>query len=283
MKKILDIDSTQDRLWIDSNITYTQVPGWLHQVTRDLHLSVIKHDKNFDGTKYPVIFWFAGGAWMDIDYNIHLANLIDYARKGFVVVDVEYRDSNKAHFPSQLQDAKAAIRYIKSQTEKYQIDPNKIVAMGESAGGYLATMLGVTNSLQKFDIGSNLEYTSDINLAIPWSGVVDPLTTMQSTTTDTHDIIYQNLLGKRPDQALTLNKRANPLTYINQQTVPFLILHGTKDVVVPLSNAEELSNKLTENKILNELIVIKDAQHMDQKFWQPDITNLITKFIYKNI
>lgn len=283
MKKIIDVNLDQDRLLIDSNITYAQVPGWLHQTTRDLHLSIIRHDKRFDEKKFPVIFWFSGGAWMDIDYNIHLANLIDYARKGFVIVDVEYRDSNKVRFPGQLQDVKAAIRYIKSQSEKYQIDTKKIIAMGESAEGYLATMLGVTNGIEKFDVGQNLNYSSNINLVVTWSGVVDPLTTMQSTLNDTHDLIYQNFLGKKPDQAPTLNKRANPLEYINSQTVPFFILHGTEDSIVPLINADRLNNKLSDNNIPTEFIVVRDAKHMDPRFWQPRITNLVTEFISQYI
>lgn len=155
--------------------------------------------------------------------------------------------------------------------------------MGESAGGYLATMLGVTNELAKFDVGENLDYNSNINLAIPWSGVVDPLTTMQSTLDDNHDFIYQNLLGKRPDKAPTLNQRANPLSYINQNTVPFFILHGNADTIVPISNAEQLYDTLQKNNIPADFYTVEKAQHMDKRFWQPPITKLITTFIINNI
>lgn len=283
MKHEIELPYQPDILQIDSDLTYTQVPGWLNQTTRDLHLSVIRHQKRFDDHKFPVIFWFAGGAWMDVDYNIHLANLTAYAQKGFVIIDVEYRDSNKVKFPGQLEDAKAAIRYIKKNALKFQIDPDKIIVMGESAGGHLASMLGVTNGLKKFDVGDNLEFNSDVNLAIPWSGVVDPLTTMRSNLTDDHNFMYRNFLGKKPDQSQVLNDRANPLKYIDQQTVPFLILHGTDDSIVPVSNAEQLAQTLTEHKIINELYEVKDAKHMDPKFWRPEIRQLIVDFIKTNL
>ncbi|KRN99709.1 alpha/beta hydrolase [Companilactobacillus kimchiensis] len=268
MKHIIEVPIQQDPLIIDSDITYTQVPGWLGQTTRDLHLSIIRHPKRYDDRLYPVIFWFAGGAWMDVDYNVHLANLVDYAHQGFVIVSVEYRDSNKVKFPGQLEDAQAAINYLKKHAQDYQIDPQKIIAMGQSAGGHLASMLGVHHN---------------VNLAIPWYGVVDPLTTMNSNLTTSHELIYQNFLGKRPDVSPTLNDRANPLKFITDKTVPFLILHGLDDQIVPVSNSEQLYQKLLDNEVPVEMYLVRNAGHMDNRFWQPTITNLVINFINQYI
>lgn len=283
MKKIIEVPITSDFLIIDSDITYTQVPGWLNKTTRDLHLSIIRHAKTFDDQKFPVIFWFGGGSWMDVDYNVYLANLVDYAKAGFVIVSVEYRDSNKVKFPGQLEDAKAAIRYIKKHAANFQIDPNKIIAMGESAGGHLTSMLGVTNDQPRFDTDDNKEFNSQINLAIPWYGVVDPLAAMQHNPTEGRKLVYQNLLGKRPDLSPTLDDRANPLKYIDDNTVPFLILHGTDDTIVPVSTSEELYQSLLDCHIKAELLEIKHAKHMDQRFWQPEVTQMVVNFIQRNI
>ncbi|WP_323082316.1 alpha/beta hydrolase [Limosilactobacillus reuteri] len=122
MKHTLKVDQVRDGLWLDSDITYTQVPGWLGNTTRDLKLSVIRHFQTNDDTRYPVIFWFAGGGWMDTDPNVHLPNLVDFARHGYIVVGVEYRDSNKVQFPGQLEDAKAAIRYIRANAKRFQTE-----------------------------------------------------------------------------------------------------------------------------------------------------------------
>lgn len=80
---------------------------------------------------------------MDTDHNVHLPDLVDLAHAGYIVVGVEYRDSNKVQFPGQLEDAKAAVRYLRANADRFQADPNRFVAMGESAGGHLASMLGL--------------------------------------------------------------------------------------------------------------------------------------------
>lgn len=281
MKYKVDIPLERDGLWLDSNLTYTQVPGWLGKTTRDLKLSVIRHFAKAGSKRFPVIFWFAGGGWMDTDHNIYLPNLVDFARRGFIVVGVEYRDSNKVSFPGQLEDAKAAIRYVRANADKFQANPKKFIAMGESAGGHLASMLGVTNGQKKFDVGNNLNVSSDIQAAIPWYGVVDPLTAKQGSTSNDFDFVYRNLLGAEPESAPQLDQQANPLTYINQQTVPFLILHGDQDVVVPFKDSERLYQKLIDNQIPADLYQIKNAGHMDLKFLQPAVFKIIEKFLVR--
>lgn len=282
MKKEIEVPITRDGLWLDSDITYAQVPGWLGNSTRDLKLSVIRHFPNEDeNTKYPVIFWFAGGGWMDVDHNIHLPNLVDLARKGYVIVSVEYRDSNKINFPGQLNDAKAAIRYMRKNACKFQIDPERFVAMGESAGGHLASMLGVTNDIDKFDVGENLEFMSDVKVSIPLYGVVDPLTAKNGSLSNDFDFVYRNLLGAEPEDNKDLDAAANPLTYINDKTVPFLIFHGDKDVVVPIEDGEKLYDTLIEHNAKADFYKIKGAGHMDIRYWQPEIVDIISDFLEK--
>lgn len=283
MKQTIDVDQVRDGLWLDANITYTQVPGWLGNTTRDLKLSVIRHFQTDDDKRYPVIFWFAGGGWMDTDQNVHLPNLVDFARHGYIIVGVEYRDSNKVQFPGQLEDAKAAIRYIRANAKRFQADPNRFVAMGESAGGHMASMLGVTNGLKQFDKGANLDYSSDIQVAVPFYGVVDPLSAKEGSATNDFDFVYRNLLGAEPEDALQLDAAANPLTYVNSQTTPFLILHGTEDVVVLIKDSERLYDKLVENNIPADLYEINGASHMDVKFMQPQVFKIIIEFLQKHL
>ena len=283
MEKEINVPITRDGLWLDSDITYAQVPGWLGNSTRDMKLSIIRHFQTNDDTTYPVIFWFGGGGWMDVDHNIHLPNLVDFARAGYVIVSVSYRDSNKVNFPGQLEDAKAAIRYIRKNAKKFQINPNKVIAMGESAGGHMASMLGVTNNQSRFDVGDNLEFSSDVNIAIPWYGVVDPLSAKQGSASNDFDFVYRNLLGSEPEVAPELDAQANPLTYINDKTVPFLILHGDKDEVVPIEDGKKLYNTLIDNNIKADFYQLTGAGHMDLKYWQPEIVEIILNFLKENL
>lgn len=134
---------------------------------------------------------------------------------------------------------------------------------------------------KRFDIGNNLNVSSDIQAAIPWYGVVDPLTAKQGSSSDDFDFVYRNLLGAEPESAPQLDQQANPLTYINQRTVPFLILHGDQDVVVPVQDSQRLYQKLIDNKVLADLYQIKNAGHMDLKFLQPTVFKIIAEFLAK--
>ncbi|WP_367341329.1 alpha/beta hydrolase fold domain-containing protein [Limosilactobacillus sp.] len=281
MKKTIDVDQTRDGLWMDTNITYAQVPGWLGNTTRDMKLTVIRHFQTGDNKRFPVIFWFAGGGWMDTDQNVHLPNLVDFANHGYIVVGVEYRDSNKVQFPGQLEDAKAAIRYMRANADRFQADPNRFAVLGESAGGHMASMLGVTNGIKKFDKGQYLNVSSDVQVAVPFYGVVDPLSAKQNSASDDFDFVYRNLLGAEPEDAPELDQAANPIHYIDDKTVPFLILHGTKDVVVPVSDSEKLYDTLRAHDVPADLYEINGASHMDAKFLQPQVLQIVMDFLAK--
>lgn len=283
MKKTIDVEPTRDGLWMDTNITYAQVPGWLGNTTRDLKLTVIRHFQTDDDRRFPVIFWFAGGGWMDTDQNVHLPNLVDFANNGYIVVGVEYRDSNKVQFPGQLEDAKAAIRYMRANANRFQADPNRFAAIGESAGGHMASMLGLTNGIKKFDKGQYLDVSSDVQAAVPFYGVVDPLSAKENSASDDFDFVYRNLLGAEPEDAPDLDQAANPLHYVNEHAVPFLILHGTDDVVVPPADSEKLYDALTAKHIPADLYMIKGASHMDVKFLQPQVLQIVMQFLDKHM
>lgn len=282
MKKTIKVTKQRAGLWQDNNVTYAQVPGWLGHSTRDLKLTVIRHFEQQEKT-LPLIVWFAGGGWMDVDQNVHLPNLVDFARAGFVVASVEYRHSNLANWPAQLEDAKAAIRYLKAHAAKYQINKEQVIVMGESAGGHLASMTALTNNMTEYDKGDYLNESSAVSQAIPWYGVVDPLSAKQKSASNDFDFVYRNLLGAEPEDAPKLDARADPLQFVGQNKVPFLILHGTKDAVVPVSDSEKLYASLTENGHPADLIELEGAEHMDELYMQPEISDLIINFIRTNL
>lgn len=284
MHKKISVTPTVRQLWLDSDITYAQVPGWLGNATRDLKLSVMRPVVNpaDPNATYPALVFFTGGGWMDTDHNIYLPNLVDYARAGYVVVGVEYRDSNKVTFPGQLADGKAAIRYLRAHAAHFGIDASKIAVMGESAGGHLASMLAVTNGIAKFDQGQYLDYSSEVQAAIPLYGVVDPLSAKQNSATNDFDFVYRNLLGQEPEAAPDLDAQANPLTYIDRKTTaPFLIFHGTDDQVVPVADSQTLYHALQAAGVSADFYEVTGAQHMDTRFYQPEIYRLVLAFLHK--
>ena len=282
MKKTIQVTPTRSGLWQDTDVTYAQVPGWLGHATLDLKLTVMRPFEHANQA-LPVIFWFGGGGWMAVDHNVHLPNLVDFVRAGFVVVSVAYRNSNQAIWPAPLVDAKSAIRYMKAHAAKYQIDPNRIVVMGESAGGHLASMVAVTNGLSQFDEGQYLDYTSEVQAAVPWYGVVNLLSAKQGSRTNDFDFVYRNILGADPETHTDLVAQADPQHFATATTVPFLLLHGTDDEVVPIEDSRQFYQCLTAKGVTADLIELEHAQHMDEQFMQPEIVTLIVDFLRRQL
>lgn len=139
MKEKLKINVTKPQYVQVSDITYAQVDSWYDHCRRDLKLDLI-YPEDMSDKRYPCIVWICGGGWMRIDKSAHLSYLSTLAHQGFVVCSVEYRTSNEGCYPMQIEDVKAAIRYLKAHADRYRIDKEHFGAMGESAGGFLTCM-----------------------------------------------------------------------------------------------------------------------------------------------
>ncbi len=272
---------------LDADVTYAQVPGWLGRTTRDLKLSVMRPL----GVEEPLpcLVWFCGGGWMDCDRNVHLPNLVDFVRAGYIVASAEYRDSNKGDFPMPLEDAKAAIRYLRANAGRWGIDPSRIGAAGESAGGHQACLLGLTGNVERFDVGAHLDQSSMVQAVVDYYGVVSPLTAKRDNASHAFDFVYRNLLGAEPEDAPDLVASANPEAYIADAVSseagcpPFLILQGTEDVVVPPADSVHLYESLIENGADAGLIEVEGAGHMDPAFWQPQMVDRVIDFLNRTL
>ena len=159
MKKVIQVAVKEPQYVVSTDVAFAQVDAWFGHTVRDLKLDVIYPEHT---EKRPCIVWICGGAWLQMSVSAHLAYLCDLAREGFVVASVQYRTSNEAVFPAQLEDVKAAIRYLKAHSERYGIDPERFGVMGESAGGHLTVMTALTGGHKEFDKGDYLEYSSGI-------------------------------------------------------------------------------------------------------------------------
>ena len=149
-----------------SDITYAQVDSWYDHCRRDLKLDLI-YPEDMSDKRYPCIVWICGGGWIRMDKSAHLSYLSTLAHQGFVVCSVEYRTSNEGCYPMQIEDVKAAIRYLKAHADRYRIDKEHFGAMGESAGGFLTCMAALDHDKAR-DVGEYLEESSSIQAACPW-------------------------------------------------------------------------------------------------------------------
>lgn len=287
MRETLNVTVEHAPLDLDTNITYAQVPGWLGRTTRDLKLSVMRPL----GIKEPLpcFVWFCGGGWMDCDCNVHLPNLVDIVRAGYVVASVEYRDSNKAAFPAPLEDAKAAIRYLRANASRWGIDVCRFAVAGESAGGHQASMLGVTGGVERFDVGAHLDQPSRVQAVVDYYGVVSPLTAKRDNVSHAFDFVYRNLLGAEPEDAPELTAAANPEEYVAQAAAdsagcpPFMIIQGSEDAVVPPADSAHFYETLVSNGVDATLLELEGASHMDPAVWQPQVMNRVIAFLDRTL
>ena len=118
MRKTLKLEIRKPQNVVCTDITYAQVDSWYDHCRRDLKLDLIYPEDREDKV-YPCIVWICGGAWLRMDKSAHLAYLSRLAQNGFVVASVEYRTSNEGTYPMQLQDVKAAIRYLRAHAKRY--------------------------------------------------------------------------------------------------------------------------------------------------------------------
>lgn len=164
MKRTISINPTKPQYITVTNLSYAQIDYWFGHARMDLKLDIIFPEEHTE-KKYPCIVWICGGGWLSMDKSVHMAYLSKLALEGFVVASVQYRTSNEASYPSQIQDVKAGIRYLKAHSERYHIDIERIGIMGDSAGGYLTAMAAFDND-KSLDVGAYLDYSSEVKAAV---------------------------------------------------------------------------------------------------------------------
>lgn len=232
---------------------------------------------------YPVVVFYHGGAWLIGDKtDAESRGILNTAlSKGYAVVNVNYRLASEAQWPAQIYDCKAAVRYIRANAEQYNFDPDRIVALGASAGGHLAQMMGVTNGLASMEDLSmgNADYSSDVQGVVSLYGISD-LTKwdMRESLFPTLGDPIERLLGAGYTEEDAL--AASPITYVSEDTVPFLIAHGQNDNLVEPEHSYTLEAKLKaligdENV---DTYYPVNGPHGDANFWntQEPIDHVMT-------
>ncbi len=210
----------------------------------------------------PVVVYIHGGSWVGGDkFEVGLAGN-ELAKKGYVVASINYRLGPKHKWPAQIQDAKCAVRYLRASARQYNLDPHRIAAWGSSAGGHLAAMLGLTDASAGFDnSGQYLDQPSRVQAVVDMFGPTD----LNAYDPDRFSKgIGQAVFGVTRDEpgARELLRRASPVTYAtNAAGVPFLILHGDKDSLVPLSQSQAFYDRLIAGGSQAELVVVKNGEH----------------------
>lgn len=280
MKKTVEISVREPQYSVTTNVAFAQVDAWYGHTRRDLKMDIIYPEDS--ERKYPCIVWICGGAWLTMDKSGHLAYLAQLARAGFAVASVEYRTSNEAKYPTQLQDVKAAVRYLKAHAARYNIDADRFGVMGESAGGYLSAMTALTRD-EAFDVGDYLDCSSEVQAVCAWYPVTNALGFKYESAEEAAGMPESMFFGKNVVRHREESYRNSPVYFVTKDAPPFLIIHGTADTAVPFSQGEELHDRLEEAGCDVSLLAIEGAVHADIRFFQKEIWDEIIGFFTKKL
>ena len=222
---------------------------------------------------HPVVVCFHGGAWKygsrkdlskpsvaDMDFGTGKKSLIEWlAERGFAGVSVGYRLAPKNKFPAQIEDAKTAVRYLRANAKALNLDPTRIAALGFSAGGHLAALLGTTDSGAGFEGTLYHEQSSQVQCVVDFFGPAD--LSLYSETEGIEKAFMVPLLGARYASQPNIYKKASPIEHVTKESAPFLIIHGTADVIVPVIHSERLHDKLIAAGARSELVTVSGKGH----------------------
>ena len=208
----------------------------------------------------PLIVWIHGGGWRGGDKKDCPA--IRMATNGYVVASINYRFTQEAIFPAQIEDCKAAIRFLRGNAKKYSIDPDRVGVWGHSAGGHLAALLGTSGGVKELEgkVGEFPDQSTRVQAVADFSGPADFLLFLKKMTPGSTSPLVQ-LLGGTGEAARNLGVKASPVTYVGKDAPPFLIVHGDKDGLVPITQAESMRDALKKAGADVTLFVVKGAGH----------------------
>jgi acetyl esterase/lipase len=253
-----------DTTWLDIN--YVGDDQEYHNL--DIHIP------NGDQSSYKAIVIIYGSAWFgnNLKHMAYESMGKTLKKAGFAVVSINHRSSMDAPYPAQINDVKAAIRFIRANAKTYKIDPSFIGITGFSSGGHLSALAGATNSVKEYtvgkftldiegDVGAYNSTSSSVDAVVDWFGPIDMALMDDCKGPKTGNSPEAALIKSQPADNPDMVALLGPITYLDENDPPFMVIHGEADNVVPFCQSELLAEKLKEKGLLSEFIAVPEGQH----------------------
>lgn len=248
-------------------------------VDEDTLLLDVYYHKEIDKPE-PLVIWIHGGGWRKGSKDRPRA-AVELLGHGFAVASINYRLSDRALFPAQIMDCKAAVRWLKHRSDKFNIDSGRVGVWGASAGGHLSALVGTSWHVKKWDaIGDNQDVSSGVQAVCDWYGPTDFLKMDDRPGKFVHndpDSPEGRLIGGPIQENKRKTKSANPITYIKKGSPPFLIMHGKLDELVLWEQSQLLYDALISKGQEAELILFNELKHGGQG-WHEELDHVIEFF-----
>ena len=233
-------------------LTYAEVDG------QD-QLADLYRPNNMVGLS-PAVVVIHGGGWRHFDRQVTEGVCRLLASNGLVAVTVDYRLSKEASWPACLHDVKAAVRWVRANAKRFNVDPSKLGVLGDSAGGHLAGLVGTAgpDAGLEGDEGT-AGVSSAVQAVVAYYGLYD-LTAMPALTLEKGWI--PQMIGGTYDACPELYKQASPMSYIDPGDPPFLLIHGVQDRMVSVEQSKMMEAALKAAGVPVTLLVVDNADHM---------------------
>ncbi len=245
--------------------------------------------------RHPLIVVIYGSAWFSNNFKraAYMSLGKPLTDAGYAVACINHRASGEAKYPSQINDVKGAIRYLRANAEKYGLDTSFVGITGFSSGGHLSAMAGVTNGMKdrtsgditidiEGNVGGNLDQSSSVDAVVDWFGPVDMSRMENCETVKGGDSPEAVLMEVAPEDSPDMVALISPITYITEDTAPMLVIHGNADNVVPYCQGVFFSDELKKAGKLDKFITVEGGQHGPVTFNEDTFTEMVKFFNSKS-
>lgn len=288
----------QNKVQVIKNVEYA---NYEHQgEKKKLLLDLYLPDKKTQDLQ-PLLIYIHGGGWRELNKEMCPGEMV--AQKGWAIACINYRYSTEAIFPAQIHDSKAAIRWLRANATKYNLNRDQFGAWGASAGGHLSALLGTSAGVASLEGNQgNLGYSSAVQAVCNWFGPTDftqvkpafseaispeVLQKYRSYPWYLYTVVTTLLLGGSVANHQELAQAANPITYIDLNDPPFMVVHGDLDEIVPISQSEILVSALQSQQVPVTFIRKPEMTHSHQgkngEKFDPELVDLSLDFFEETL
>lgn len=283
----IKVDITRGCIDALTGIAYSQITTLKDNRILKMSLLVPRTDK-----PKPAIVYFPGGGFTTAAHDKFIEMRMALAEAGFVVAAVEYR-TVPDKFPALLVDGKSAVRYLRAHARQLGIDPDRIGVLGDSAGGYLAQMVGVTGDEKEYDQGDNLDQSSAVQAVATLYGISNLMNIGEGYPKEIQDIhasdavteallIHGTAFASHPGASIlsdtTKAMAASSMGHIREGLPPFLVMHGTADTLVSPVQSAQLYKALKSAHDDVQYVEVEGAGHGDMYWFQQPIIDRVVKW-----
>lgn len=234
-------------------------------------------------SKIPLVIFIHGGAWLSNDKYADMGymkkTVAEIVSSGFALASIDYRFSTEEVFPAQIQDINCAISFLYDHAENYGLDKDRFALIGFSAGGHLASLAGLSknNEVEAFFM-PNTNKSFSIKAVVDFYGPAELILFPGAEDNQSPEAL---LIGATPLDRPDLSRYASPVTYVDENDPPFLLVHGENDEQVDPKQSRLLSAWLNVKGVPNELIIVEGAPHYGEMFDTEKVRKRVIAFLQR--